>query len=460
MKILNFRVKNHTSVRDEVALELLDPSFNRLTPAEGKTWNQYVHNVASIFGANASGKSNLLDALLYFITAISDSSTHWQSHPDFPHFPFKLNQNDQNSESVYELDFLIKNTRYRYSFGASSQGITFESLEHIPTIRWKKIFYREQLGDNKYKTVFSTGTQKVEVNHRELILSRALVLNRKDILQEISENIIRGIDFTLLNRDQQSRIDAIVKALAENSISFEELETLLQIADIGIQKVDLWQQENEIDEQSLPPNIPASVKEKIMDILSKLDSSDENDSADTLKPPIARLVQRRLEFYHYASDENVPPLYINEESDGTLAWLAISFAALKAIRRGSVVCGDELDSSLHPYLVHLLIKLFTDSSINTQGAQIIFTTHDATILANNEELGLNHKNIWFTEKNREGITELFSLNDFNLNNDIDIEEHYLNGSYGAVPLIAGSMFKNLVNHPSPKPNLKEENNEK
>ena len=125
MKILNFRVKNHTSVRDEVALELLDPSFNRLTPAEGKTWNQYVHNVASIFGANASGKSNLLDALLYFITAISDSSTHWQSHPDFPHFPFKLNQNDQNSESVYELDFLIKNTRYRYSFGASSQGITF-----------------------------------------------------------------------------------------------------------------------------------------------------------------------------------------------------------------------------------------------------------------------------------------------------------------------------------------------
>ena len=59
MKILNFRVKNHTSVRDEVALELLDPSFNRLTPAEGKTWNQYVHNVASIFGANASGKTNL-----------------------------------------------------------------------------------------------------------------------------------------------------------------------------------------------------------------------------------------------------------------------------------------------------------------------------------------------------------------------------------------------------------------
>lgn len=107
MKILNFRVKNHKSVRDEVALELLDPSINRLTPAEGKTWNQYVNNVASIFGANASGKSNFLDALLYFITAIRDSSTVWQSYSNFPCAPFKLDKHYQDSESAYELDFYL-----------------------------------------------------------------------------------------------------------------------------------------------------------------------------------------------------------------------------------------------------------------------------------------------------------------------------------------------------------------
>lgn len=459
MKILNFRVKNHKSVRDEVALELLDPSINRLTPAEGKTWSQYVNNVASIFGANASGKSNFLNALLYFITAIRDSSTVWQSYSNFPCAPFKLNKHYQDSESAYELDFLLNNKRYRYSFGASPQGITFESLEYIPTIRWKKIFYREQLGEDIYKTVFSNGTQKVEVNHRELILSRALVLNRKDILQEISESIIRGIDFILLNRDQQSRIDAIVKALAENSISFEELETLLQIADIGIQKVDLWQQEDEIDGQNLPPDIPASIQEKIMNILSKLDSADKDDSADILKPQITRIVQRRLEFYHYTSDENMPPLYIHEESDGTLAWLAVSFAALKAIRRGSVVCGDELDSSLHPYLVHLLVKLFTDTSINIHGAQIIFTTHDATLLAAQEDLDLSSKNIWFTEKNRQGVTELFSLDDFQTDLDSNTEKLYLMGTYGAVPYIAGSIFKALVNYPSSELSSQKEKNE-
>jgi hypothetical protein len=459
MKILNFRVKNHKSVRDEAALELLDPSINRLTPAEGKTWNKYVHNVASIFGANASGKSNFLDALLYFITAIRVSSTVWQSYSEFPHAPFKLNKHDKNSESAYELDFLLNNKRYRYGFGVSPQGITFESLEYIPTKRWKRIFSRERLADGKYNTIFSKGIQKLEVNDRELALSRALVLKRKDVLQEISESIINGIDFILLNRDQKSRIDSIAEDLAENAMSFEELELLLQIADIGIQKVGLWQQENEFDGQNFPPDIPILVQAKIMELLSKIDSTDDDNSSESLKPKIARIIQRRLEFYHYSYDENTPPLYIDEESDGTLAWLAVSFAALKAIRKGGVVCGDELDSSLHPYLVHLLVRLFTDTSINIHGAQIIFTTHDATLLATQEDLGLSSKNIWFTEKTRQGVTELFSLDDFQTDLNSDTEKLYLMGTYGAVPFIAGSIFKALVNYPSSKLSSQKEKNE-
>lgn len=459
MKILNFRVKNHKSVRDEVALELLDPSINRLTPAEGKTWNQYVNNVASIFGANASGKSNFLDALLYFITAIRDSSTVWQSYSNFPCAPFKLDKHYQDSESAYELDFVLNDKRYRYSFGASPQGITFESLEYIPTKRWKRIFSREKLGEGKYITIFSKGIQKLEVNNRELILSRALVLKRKDILQEISESIIHGIDFILLNRDQKSRIDSIIEDLAENAISFEELELLLQVADIGIQTVGLLQQENEFDGQNFPPDIPISVQAKIMKFLSNLDSTDDDDSSGSLKPKITRIIQRRLEFFHYSYDENTPPLYIEEESDGTLAWLAVSFAALKAIRKGGVVCGDELDSSLHPYLVHLLVRLFTDTSINIHGAQIIFTTHDATLLAAQEDLGLSSKNIWFTEKTRQGVTELFSLDDFQTDLNSDIEKLYLMGTYGAVPFIAGSIFKVLVNYPSSKLSSQKETNE-
>jgi len=278
-------------------------------------------------------------------------------------------------------------------------------------------------------------------------------------LQEISESIIHGIDFILLNRDQKSRIDSIIEDLAENAISFEELELLLQVADIGIQTVGLLQQENEFDGQNFPPDIPISVQAKIMKFLSNLDSTDDDDSSGSLKPKITRIIQRRLEFFHYSYDENTPPLYIEEESDGTLAWLAVSFAALKAIRKGGVVCGDELDSSLHPYLVHLLVRLFTDTSINIHGAQIIFTTHDATLLAAQEDLGLSSKNIWFTEKTRQGVTELFSLDDFQTDLNSDIEKLYLMGTYGAVPFIAGSIFKVLVNYPSSKLSSQKETNE-
>lgn len=449
MKILSFRVKNHKSLRDETALELLDPSFKTLTPSSGKTWDDSIHTVAGIFGANASGKSNLLDALRYFIAAVRHSSTLWQNGKKIPYAPFRLDQKSKNSDSVYELDFLIDDVRYRYGFGTSAQGIMFEYLDHIPNKRWKKIFTRERLDSGEYKVSFASGIQKIEVSSRELILSRAGTLNRNDSIQEIFKNISNGIDFISLPKNQNSRINRIIAALDEKSISFNEIESLLQIADIGIQKVDLWRHESEYDPNnpnSSDPNIPPKIIFDLMRSLSSTQDSNQGEETNsTEKPSLQKLIQRRLEFIHHSSDANPSPLYLNDESDGTLAWLVVSFAALKAIRSGGIVCGDELDSSLHPYLVYLLIRLFTDESINTQGAQLIFTTHDATILNQQEQLGLTYNNIWFTEKSREGVTDLFSLGDFPHKDNKNIERLYLSGVYGAVPFTAASLFEPLVN---------------
>lgn len=463
MKILSFRVKNHKSLRDETALELLDPSFKTLTPSSGKTWDDSVHTVAGIFGANASGKSNLLDALRYFISAVRSSSTSWQNHKKFPYVPFKLDQKSKNSESVYELDFLVDDVRYRYGFGTSAQGIIFEYLDHIPNKRWKKIFTRERLDSGEYKTSFASGIQKIEVSSRELILSRAGTLNRNDSIQKILENISNGIDFISLPKNQNSRINKIIDALDEKSISFNEIESLLQIADIGIQKVELWRHESEYDpnnpDSSDPHRPPKIILDFIRSLNSTQDSNQDDETGNSEKPNLQKLIQRRPEFFHYSSDPNPSPLYLKDESDGTLAWLVVSFAALRAIRSGGVVCGDELDSSLHPYLVYLLVSLFTDKSINTRGAQLIFTTHDATILNQQERLGLSHNNIWFTEKNREGVTDLFSLGDFSHSEKKDIEYLYLSGAYGAVPLTAASLFHPLINSSPSCSNEKEDNSE-
>ena len=188
--------------------------------------------------------------------------------------------------------------------------------------------------------------------------------------------------------------------------------------------------------------MPRTVQQIILQILA----TEQKSAADSN----AKLIQRRLEFFHNSADSNSPPLYLSDESDGTLAWLAISFAVLEALRTGKVVCGDELDSSLHPHLVRLIISLFTDPSVNTQGAQLIFTTHDATILHHYEELGLSPENFWFTEKNRDGATGLFSLADFPKITGANIEKRYLSGRYGAVPFVSHSIFWKILENKKQK----------
>ena len=437
MQILNFRVKNHKSLRDETALELLDSSLTTLKPSANKTWGQYVHTVAGIFGANASGKSNVLDALRYFTAAIENSSTIWQDSSSFPHVPFKLSDTSRTADSAYELDFLLDDIRYRYGFSVNSEGVNIEYLMHLPKSRWRTIFTREYVEGIDSVDFIARDVKKLEVSHRELVLSRAATLGRKDILGSVAHAITHKIDFVLLSeRDQQMRIEAIIKALVELSITRDDIAQLLQVADIGIQKVDIWQSEDNLDVDNLPQDMPRTVQQMILQILA----TEQNSAADSN----AKLIQRRLEFFHNSADSNSPPLYLSDESDGTLAWLAISFAVLEALRTGKVVCGDELDSSLHPHLVRLIISLFTDPSVNTRGAQLIFTTHDATILHHYEELGLSTESIWFTEKDRDGSTELFSLSDFPKITGANIEKRYLSGRYGAVPFVAHSIFWKIL----------------
>lgn len=437
MQILNFRVKNHKSLRDETALELLDSSLTTLKPSVNKTWAQYVHTVAGIFGANASGKSNVLDALRYFTAAIENSSTIWQDSSSFPHAPFKLSDTSRAADSAYELDFLLDDVRYRYGFSVNSEGVNVEYLMYLPKSRWRTIFKREYVEGIDSVDFIARDVKKLEVSHRELVLSRAATLGRQDILGSVAHAITHKIDFVLLSeRDQQMRIEAIINALVELSITRDDIAQLLQVADIGIQKVDIWQSEDNIDVDNLPQDMPRTVQQMILQILA----TEQNSAADSN----AKLIQRRLEFFHNSADSNSPPLYLSDESDGTLAWLAISFAVLEALRTGKVVCGDELDSSLHPHLVRLIISLFTDPSVNTRGAQLIFTTHDATILHHYEELGLSTESIWFTEKDRDGSTELFSLSDFPKITGANIEKRYLSGRYGAVPFVAHSIFWKIL----------------
>ena len=445
MKILNFRVINHRSLRDETVLELVSPKLKTNKPGMGKTWDDYLYPVAGIFGANASGKSNFLDALRFFVAAVRMSAAEWQTSKRYPHFPFKLSAGSRDAESSYELDFVHQDIRYRYGFSALAKGITEEYLEYIPSRRsapWTVIFER-----NSTETVFKDPSLALDPAPRELVLSRALTLDRQDVLGKIATAITEDIDFIRHGSPfQAQRVNAITEALADGTLKISEVTQILQIADIGISRIGLLESEREIDAvlfnqgfQSIMQAITSEDSESNLgDILASSDDPEE------MQEKVAKLVERRLELFHDADDVDAPAFTLDEESDGTLAWLAISVAMLSALRRGTVVCGDELDSSLHPYLVQVLVSLFTNPNINVNGAQLIFTTHDATLLGEFEQLGLDAKNIWFTEKGKDGSTHLYSLVDFPHPKDANFEKRYLAGRYGAVPRTAPSVFSALV----------------
>ena len=445
MKILNFRVINHRSLRDETVLELVSPKLKTNKPGMGKTWDDYLYPVAGIFGANASGKSNFLDALRFFVAAVRMSAAEWQTSKRYPHFPFKLSAGSRDAESSYELDFVHQDIRYRYGFSATAKGITEEYLEYIPSRRnapWTVIFERDNT-----KTAFKNPSLALDPAPRELVLSHALTLDRQDILGEIATAITEDIDFIRHGSPfQEQRVHAITEALADGTLKISEVTQILQIADIGISRIGLQEYKREIDAVLLSQSIQSMMRAIIAED-SESDLGDilaSSDDPEEMQEEAAKLVEHRLELFHTSDEIIAPPFTLDEESDGTLAWLAISVSILSALRRGTVVCGDELDSSLHPYLVKVLVSLFTNPNINVNGAQLIFTTHDATLLGEFEQLGLDAKNIWFTEKGKDGATSLYSLVDFPHPKDANFEKRYLAGRYGAVPRTAPSVFSMLV----------------
>ena len=133
-----------------------------------------------------------------------------------------------------------------------------------------------------------------------------------------------------------------------------------------------------------------------------------------------------------------------DQSDGTLTWLSAAPIIVDALRDGTIVVADELDSSLHSQLLGMVVKSFTDESININGAQLIFSSHDTNLLEHRKELGLPESSFWFVEKNSSGVSEFYPLTDFKSHVDANYERRYLSGRYGAIPHLSPALIRGLV----------------
>ena len=447
MRLLSFIAENHRSFRDEFALEMTRNSWRTAVPRQGESWADACLPVAAIFGPNASGKTAVLDAMRYAMEAIQYSASRWLQFQKNPRSPFKLDEDAVRSPSFFALDFTLtggiggpelaaREIRYHYEFSISANRIEHELLLGYFSSRPTRLLERDaEQGITSWHKYLGP---RISPAPRELVLSRGYVAGH-DTLQSFVGRIIAGVDFyDISDSAQRKRLDRITADIADERIPLNVLTTLAAVADIGITRID-------VDERELPPEI-----RKVL----------ERAAARGVKEPGKVLlgqslidhdfVNRTLRFFHHGNESADAGFLMRDESSGTLAWLAMAVPILEALRDGTIFCVDELDTSLHPSLAEAIVALFQDQDTNPHGAQLIFTSHDVTLLQPQSSANLTKEQVWFTEKDSSGASTLYNLQDFrDLKPASNLAKQYLEGRFGALPYLLPGLMRSAVEELSP-----------
>ena len=448
MRLIAFAAQNHKGLRDRVELDLSRPSLSRLQPDPGEGWNAHLQPVICILGANASGKSTVLDAVHYAKSAVASSATGWQQEPRMPRAPFALEKESREAPSTYEFSFVHEDDvrgakRFDYGFVVSDRGIEKEWLYALYGIRRERLIDRDAAREGSAEFSFARSLPRraelTSITRRELILSRALLLGHP-VLAPLGRSLTQGVEMVPLGDvHRERRLHAISEALAAGEIELDELVTLLQIADIGIESV-------EPREENLPPEFVSALEQFTKAMAGGGQARQPGDGSESpqFSVEMADAVIRSLAFFHRSIGGESVPLGVNEESSGTIAWLTLAVPAVEALRHGGVLLVDEIDASLHSHLLQTFVQLFLDPEINLVGAQLVFTTHDTFILSPASDVSLEPGQVWFTEKQNDGCVELYSLADFAVRDRDNVAKRYLEGRYGAVPRLASSLVHRLI----------------
>lgn len=435
MILLRFTFRNHRSFRDEAVFDLTRSSLKTLKLPEGTRWADHVHHVDGVYGANASGKSNLLDALRYALIAIKSSASTWLGAPKFPRAPFALNPARLGNLSEYELEFVAQGRRYIYRFSVDTEGIRDESLKVVGEQRWTALLKRTQDG----KVARVRGLTRVA--RRELALSRAAEMDH-EVLAPIRRDLVEGFDvYRVGDREVRARLARIVDLLVEGGLEFDELVALARIADTGITRI-------RVEEHEVPEELREFFRRLMQrDKQTTQDMTDTNgDSGQQTEAEDARLarefIARNLAFTHGRKGAD---LRERDESTGTMAWLALGTAVLDALRNGRVLVVDELGAALHPDLSRIIVDWFEDPDVNATGAQLVFTSHDMSLMGTGSGELAKREQVWLVEKDAEGASELVNLGEFALlQPKSNVPKQYLEGRFGAVPYTVPSLIHNLL----------------
>jgi AAA15 family ATPase/GTPase len=407
--LLEFRVTNYRSFRDETILRMTassDASMERThTHRTGLEKAKRALTSAAIYGANASGKTNVIRAL-QFMALMVTTSNQIQPEQESNLTPFSMREGAQSYPTIFEATFVIESKRYQYGFELTRRVVNAEWLLVYETSKPQEWFSRtrdEKTGKYKYRySDYFSGPKKVwegATRKEVLFLTTAVNLNNEQLrplYQKFSE------DMAVLPNGGSIGVDFTANFVSDSK-NEQRVVSLIAAADTGISSLSLDKKKG----KHLQVNF--------------LTGTHETADVDIDMP----------QFGHKAGGV-VYPLEFTDESSGTQIIFSLAGPLLDILQQGRLLVVDELDRSLHPLLVQKIVGMFNDPETNPHGAQLIFTTHDVSLLDGGH---LRRDQIWFTEKDLEQVSHLYPLIDFSPRKTEALERGYLGGRYGGIPIL-------------------------
>lgn len=387
--LVRFLLKNVLSFKNETILDMT--AINAYKEHESNIIDiglkeKYLR-VAAIYGANASGKSNLYLAMSYFqkiiINSLNNISDDSAAAIETYYNPFSFDNNKENSE--FEITVILEDFECRYGFEYNNEYIATEWLykKNLKTNKTSIIFER-----NRENVDFGFSVRKECIVYKNQIPKETLVLsffNKLKLTTTVFKTVYAGI-----------------------------LETLVVPA-------GFWDKPGML--QSLLPDIIDHDKEELVTFLSAIDTGIRDITYEHGEKQIVFWT------YHIGKDSERYPLSLFYESDGTIKSIILFIYAKHAIKYGKSLFVDELNLKLHPLLLKFIVDLFYE---HNSRAQLIYTTHDTTLM---DKKFFRRDQIWFVQKDEFGYSELSALSDFKVRSDASFERDYLAGVYGGIPFL-------------------------
>ena len=421
--LIQFSVNNYRSIKDTISLNMMvSKSKNDKLKNYFSVRNYNLLRTIVIYGANASGKSNIVRAMAFMRNLVLNSFKIIQSTDKLPHEPFKLSTETENSSTTFEIIFFKDNIKYRYGFEYDSDTIYSEWLFADQKCKEAKLFLRDiDEGDYVNREKFKEGYKFFDKKNKKINISKNQLFIWKCDQEngEISKSILEWFkNFNVL--DGATLKENITLDLIEKLNLKKEVLELIKTADVDID--DIMIEEDEIDNlDGLPDIFKNNILFNKAQKISKISINTKHKKYDKNGDVIGK-----------------EEFNLNDESTGTKKLFSLSASIINTLQDGKVLVIDELETNLHTILVQYLIKLFNDENINKNSAQLIFTTHDTNLL---KPYIFRRDQIYFSEKNSFSSTEVYSLVELkDVRATEDFEKQYIQGKYGAIPYIGNFEF--------------------